>query len=83
MVKSRNPEDIPNNEDTMEYDNEKSYLIFTTEGGHLIMTVKGKPATPNTIAAFQCADVFSLWLEHIGVRKAKEGLETMETEGNA
>lgn len=83
MVKSRNPEDMYNNGDTMEYDDEKSYLVFTNEGGHLTMTVKGRPDTPNTIAAFQCADVFSLWLEHIGVKKATEGLETMEIEGSA
>ena len=64
-------------------DFEDAYIAFSSEDGRLNMTVFGDPENINTTTAHQCVEVFSLWLEYVGVKKEDNSLEFMKTKGTA
>tara|TARA_R110000824_G_scaffold189220_1_gene370636 strand:- start:401 stop:631 length:231 start_codon:yes stop_codon:yes gene_type:complete len=61
-----------------------AYIAFSSDDGKLHMTVIGDPENVNTITANQCIDVFTRWLDHIGVEEAEDdNLLHMKTKGTA
>ena len=74
-------------EDDSEFDgSDDAFIHFKSRRGNLKMTVEGDPRDETTMAAQQCVEIYSKYLETTGVKREDENqfdLEFVDTEGNA
>ena len=74
-------------EDDSEFDgSDDAFIHFKSRRGNLKMTVVGDPRDATTMAAQQCVEIYSKYLETTGVKREDENqfdLEFVDTEGNA
>ena len=74
-------------EDDSEFDGgDDAFIHFKSRRGNLKMTVVGDPRDETTMAAQQCVEIYSKYLETTGVRREDSDqfdLEFIDTEGNA